>query len=164
MFEKLFAFISVERGSNVKGDSISLEVKCGKEAIWKPCVSVTGYTRHMMCGLRDPCLDIFQFPSMPQFLSQKATLSLFLSFRQQVLSRIGWEAVTRHGWTADDMQLTSWVLTSWLKSLRSWPCLQPLSDCWGKVGEQRAGILPREEFWWRINIFQDAMKLKSHEC
>ena len=61
MFEKLFVFSSVERGSNVKGDSISLEVKCGKEAIWKPCVSVTGYTSHDVWTL-GPMSGYFSVP------------------------------------------------------------------------------------------------------
>lgn len=51
----------------------------------------------------------FHFLSMPQFLSQKAILSLFLSFRRQVLSRIGWEGVTHRGWTAADILSVSLV-------------------------------------------------------
>lgn len=78
VFEKLFVFISVERGSNVKGDSISPEVKGGKEAIWKPCVSITGCTSHDEWWTLGCKSGNFQFPSMPQFLSQKERSHLIL--------------------------------------------------------------------------------------
>lgn len=83
----------------------------------------------------------FHFPSVPQFLSQKAILSLFLSFRRQVLSRIGGEGVTHRGWTAADILSVNLVAEK-LKIMT----LSPASACRGKVGEKRAGILPREEF------------------
>lgn len=59
VFEKLFVFISAERGGAVKGGKISPQVRCGKEGIWKQCVSILATCHVMRGGLWDPSLEIF---------------------------------------------------------------------------------------------------------